>query len=75
MGKFVSFVREASAGVSLDEIVLCSFGAIADPAGVIIPRYNLMIKSVQVLQNQTLLFLLNDDTYAAESFVDEMTIR
>ena len=34
-----------------------------------------MIKSVQVLQNQTLLFLLNDDTYAAESFVDEMTIR
>ena len=34
-GKYVSFVREATAQPVLDEIILCSFGVITDPVAVL----------------------------------------
>ena len=75
-GKYVSFVRKADADPQLDDIVLCSFGVIADTSvelalSTLPNRFTQFPSLIEVTQGETKTIVLQDD----ENYQYDLPIR
>ena len=58
-GAFVSFVREANAYPTLDDVVICTLGVIADP-DIVPERFTHFTRSATIVQKTSIKMSLND---------------